>query len=132
MTKPEFLRLKNLPAKCLLACLLFFSFITIAGYSVKSNELIQQTVLIELLYSTEGRTTDKTALFRKHFALGNETTSHFRKYNLFNLVVYNRLVKVKANLFYKKSDRKPIVNWLTEIKTISQTADENASPSFTS
>jgi hypothetical protein len=132
MKSPEFLRVKNLQAKCRLVCLLFLSFITIAGYGVNANGLNQQAFTVELLYSTEGCSANKTAFFGEYFPLANKANSHFRKYSLFTLFTHNRLVKVKLNNFSKRIN--PILTpaRYIPIKTIPQNFGEHSFFSFTS
>jgi hypothetical protein len=129
MRSKEFLRIKNLPAKCLLAFLLFFSFITIAGYCINARDINWQAFKVELLYSFKDKSANETALFRRYFPKINKTPLHSRKHNLFNLIVWNRLVKIKASIFEKKSHLTPIINWLLKSRTAAQTSDENAFPS---
>jgi hypothetical protein len=127
MRTREFLRIKSLPAKCLLACLLFFSFITIAGNSVNTKRLTLQTFRSELLYSTKEKTAKKAVLSGEYFSQAEKVTPRFRQYNLFNLVTYNRFQKVKVNLYTKRKNSTAIINWLLKIKTVCETSIDNPS-----
>jgi hypothetical protein len=108
MIRYELLNLKILPHKILLAWLLFFSFVTIAGGGGKTNALIEQTFGIELLYSIKGSPTNKTVLFGKYFPPVNKVTFHCRKYGLIILLVHNNISKVKFNSLSKKINTIPI------------------------
>lgn len=130
MRSKELLKIKNLPAKCQVAFLLFFSCVTIAGYRINANEINLQAFKVELRYSFKGRSANETALFRRYFPKINKTTLHFRKYHLSNLIACNRLVKIKAIIFEKKSHLTLIINWLLKTRTAAQTSDENPFLSF--
>jgi len=131
MNDNKFFSLKSLPAKCLLACILFFSFITIAGCGVDAKCLTQQACKTELLYSAKEQVVKKTALFGEYSFLPVKTTYGFYRYNLFNLVAYNRLLKVKINLYNKRVYSRTIISWLNKIKTVPQTSAEKPFPYFT-
>jgi hypothetical protein len=131
MKRPVISKLKNLPAKCLLAWFLLFCFITIAGYSSSANSLRQQNFRIELSYSDAGRNANKTISYRKHLPV-NKTTFHFHKYGLIILQVHSKLSKVKFNSFSKKINSILTPIRFVQIKTIPQSSGEDSFSSYTS
>ena len=66
MLKLKSLNCKRLPAACLLAIYLFFSFITIAGYRTAADSVIRQNVQTELIFSAESTTNKETGSYKKY------------------------------------------------------------------
>jgi hypothetical protein len=96
------LNYKLLLAKFLLAGILFFSFITIAGYNRSSDSILRQNGQTELIYSHESPDANKTVLYGKRLFQKNQVFLHSHFHNLILLLVYNKLAKVKFDSHSKK------------------------------
>jgi hypothetical protein len=123
MKSIKLMNLKFLPAKCLLTGILFFSFITIAGYSAGSKPVFRQTGQIELVYLRKNQAANKTVLYRRHLPEKTSFSSHYS--NLISLLIYNEIVKVKFNSHSKKLYSIPIPKRLFPINNIPQNSDES-------
>ena len=121
---------KILSAKFLLAGILLFSFITIAGYSGSSKSIFRQNGQTELIYSHRSLDANKTFLFRKALLRKNQTAFYSQHSNLISLLIYNRLTKVKLHNLSKK--RYSIPKRLYLINNIPQNSGEEGFSSFTS
>jgi hypothetical protein len=130
MIKLKFPWLKSIPANCLLAGLLFFSFITIAGYNGSSNPLLRQKPQTELAYSNFSKTTHQSVSYKILLPSINRPINFSSyKYGLITLLVHNRLTKVKFDDNSKKSYSISIPHRYFPIKMITQSPDGD---SFTS
>lgn len=116
--------LNYLLVKCRLSFILFLSFITIAGYSVKAKGLAQQMFRTEFRYAPAERSAKKTVLYGEYASVQVYITPYCRSYHLFNLPSYNSLLKVKAGIFCKRMYIAPIISWLVKIKLASQASDD--------
>lgn len=132
MLKLKILNYKKLPATCLLAVYLFFSFIAIAGYSVNANNCFQKNEQTALVYSAARSTTNNTVSFKKYSGSTKKIIFDFHNYRLITLLVHNWLAKVKFNSFSKRLIPVPITNRFVKIKTIPQNSAEDDLYSFTS
>ena len=132
MKQQIFLSINYFLAKISLACILFFAFVTIAGYNRNINSPQQFTPQVELICFTATRAGAKTGSFKKHIIVVNKTASYLPTSNLFVLLFQNRHVKLKFNALVKEIYTVPSNECLIIFKTISQNSGEDTFPAFTS
>ena len=80
---------KMLSARFLLAGILFFSFIAIAGYRASSNSIFPQKGQTELIYSNKGPGANKTGLYRKVLLQKNKKAFLSHHNNLISLLIFH-------------------------------------------
>jgi hypothetical protein len=124
--------LKFLVSKCLLAGILLFSFIAIAGYSGSSNSIFRQAGQTELLYLSNTHAANKTVLYSRSLLPKKQTPFHSHCDNLISLLIHNKLVKVKLDSHLKKSCSISIPKRLFPINNIPQNSAEEILSAFKS
>lgn len=125
MIKLKMSKNKLLLNKCLLAVYLFFSFITIAGYSTYPYKICRQTGQTELVYVGKSPAANKTLLYRRRLISKNQIAFHSHDSNLISILIYNRIVEVKLNSYLKKVYSISIPNRLLPINSTLQNSDED-------
>lgn len=118
--------------KGLLSGILIFSFISIAGYSTISDSIFGQNCQTELIYSNLVQRVNKTGLYRKGFLRKKQTAFHSQQSNLFSLLTYSRLTKIKLQNLFKKKYLISIPKRLYLVNNIPQNSGEDSFSSFTS
>ena len=121
---------KRLPAACLLAVYLFFSFITIAGYRTAAGSVFHQNVQTALICSHESYTSKETAAYKKHSPPVKKITTDALNYNLIVLLTHNRLVKVKLYWLSKNVNPFFCPVLFVQQKIIPENSGEHNFPSF--
>jgi hypothetical protein len=128
----KLLHLKFLLSKCLLAGILFFSFITIAGYQINPKSVFGQNGQTELVYSHKSRGASKTGLYKKKLFREKQPTFLSHHNNLISLLIYNRLSKVKLTSHLKNQYLISLPERLFQINSIPQNSDKDNFSSFLS
>ena len=114
-------------AKCLLAGILFFSFIVIAGHSSNSNSFFRQKLRTELVYSNFRKVAPPTVSYKK-FSLPADKIIHFPlsgKQKVITLLAHSRLSKVKFDINSKKLDSISIPERFIQLTIIPQNSNED-------
>jgi hypothetical protein len=120
----KLLNFKFLLSKCLIAGILFFSFIAIAGYSGDSKLIFRQTGQTELVCMRKNLAANKTVLYRTNLLPKNQISFYSHNSNLILLLIYNELVKAKINSHSKKMHSISIHKCLFPINNIPQNSAE--------
>jgi hypothetical protein len=132
MISLKLLNFKSLLSQCLLAGILFISFIAIAGHGGYSNSIFSQTRQTELIYLRRNPDANKTFLFRKASLQKNPTNFYSQHSNLISLLIYSRLTKIKLYSLSKKRYSIPIPKRLYLVNNIPQDSGKESFSSFTS
>jgi hypothetical protein len=119
---------KVLLAKCLLAGILFFSFIVIAGFDSNSNSFFRQKLQTELVYSKFSKVAHPTVSYKK-FSLPADKIIHSPfsdKQGTIALLAHSRLSKVKFDSNSMKLDSVSIPERFIQLKIIPQNSNEDS------
>jgi hypothetical protein len=132
MIKFKILHCRLLMSKCLLAGILFFSFITIAGYKVTPNSVCRQNVQTALINLYKNAGASKTILYTTVSFQKKQASFLSHHNNLISLLIYNRLSKVKLSSYLKNQYLISIPERLFPINSIPQNSCTDSFSSFPS
>lgn len=132
MAKLKFYNFRLLLTKCLLASILFFSFIAIAGYNTSSISNFRQNCQTELVYSKVKNIVNQTVLYQNLFLPTKQTAFHSRHTALIFLLIYQELIKAKFKSLSKEIYSFSNSNKSFPIKNIPKNSKEDYFTSSTS
>jgi hypothetical protein len=132
MAKLKFDNFRLLFSKCLLAGILFFSFIAIAGYRSSPNSISCQNRQTELVYSKAGSFANQTVSYQKLLLPTKNTPFASRQTEFISILIYQKLVKVKLNCLSKKILPFKNSSRLFPFKSIRKNSEEDYFTPFTS
>ncbi len=122
---------KRLPATCLLAVYLFFSFIPIAGYRTGADSFFRQNMQTAVVCSAESSINEETVSYKKNSPPAKKIIPDDLKCHVITLLGHNRLAKVKFNCLSKKLNLILTPIRIVQIRCIPKNSGESRFSSFT-
>lgn len=112
--------------RCLLTATLFFSIFTSLPHLHNASNALKEKVKIELVYSSISKLANNSVAYKKSFyTKGNSCLGYrFGEYELFALLYFNRLEKIKFDQNLKCCHFVSTPEWRIQLKIIPQNSSK--------